>query len=73
MTRFTSTYKAIEDSKKEVAIWIGFANPEVLSQHTFISYDLISLVGEIGGIIGITLGASTLTFFDSLFQPLRYY
>ena len=34
---------------------------------------LISLVGEIGGIIGITLGASTLTFFDSLFQHLHYY
>ena len=73
MTRFTSTHKAIKDSKKDVAIWVGFANPEVLSQHTFISYDLISLIGEIGGIIGITLGASTLTFFDSLFQPLHYY
>ena len=73
MTRFTSTNKVIKDSKKEVAIWVAFANPEVQYQHTFISYDLISLIGEIGGIIGITLGASTLTFFDSLFQPLRYY
>ena len=59
--------------KKEMIIVIAFDNPEVLYHHTYISYDLISLVGEIGGIIGITLGASTLSFFDSLFQHLHYY
>ena len=72
MTRFTSTY-TVQETQKEHEIWVLFANPEVLYQNTYISYDLISLVGEIGGIIGITLGASTLTFFDSLFQPLHYY
>ena len=72
MTRFTSTYTVREDPK-EMQIMIAFGNPEVLYHHTYISYDLISLVGEIGGIIGITLGASTLSFFDSLFQHLHYY
>ena len=72
MTRFTSTYTVREDPK-EMEIMIAFGNPEVLYHHTYISYDLISLVGEIGGIIGITLGASTLSFFDSLFQHLHYY
>ena len=51
------------------AISVAFINPEVEYHHTYVSYDLISLVGEVGGIIGITLGASALTLFESLFPP----
>ena len=54
MTRFTSTY-TVQETQKEHEIWVLFSNPEVLYQNTYISYDLISLFGEIGGIIGITL------------------
>ena len=75
MTRFTSTY-TIEKNNwvgSNTMIWISFANPEVEDHHTYVSYDLISLIGEIGGILGLTLGASTLTLFELLFQHLHYY
>ena len=76
MTRFTSTYKVAENmlaEGNESVIWVAFANPEVLYQNTYISYDLISLVGEVGGILGLTLGVSTLTLLESLFKHLHYY
>ena len=76
MTRFTSTYKVTENMLargNESVIWLAFANPEVLYQNTYVSYDLISLVGEVGGILGLTLGASTLTLLESLFQHLHYF
>ena len=63
MTRFTSIC-TIEKNNwvgNNTMIWILFVNPEVEDHHTYVSYDLISLVGEIGGILGLTLGASTLT------------
>ena len=72
MTRFTSTYTVLQ-KLKESTISVAFINPEVEYYHTYVSYDLQSLVGEIGGIIGITLGASTLTLLESLLQHLRYY
>ena len=74
MTRFSSTY-TVRKEKKEAKnqIEVHYANPEVLHHNTYISYDFISLVGEVGGIVGITLGASTLTLLDLLFQHLRYY
>ena len=72
MTRFTSTY-TVQEKQKESQISVAFINPEVENYHTYVSYDFISLVGEIGGIIGITLGASTLTFLEKLLHRLSYY
>ena len=75
MTRFTSTYTVGKNYwvKNNTMIWISFANPEVQYHNTYVSYDLISLVGEIGGILGLTLGFSTLTLLELLFQHLHYY
>jgi hypothetical protein len=74
MTRFTSTYTVGESlAYNDTLIWVAFANPEVEHQHTYISYNLISLLGEVGGILGLTLGASTLTLLELFFQNLRYY
>ena len=74
MTRFTSTYSAEEPWKDNKSlIWVAFKNPEVEFHNTYVNYDLISLVGEVGGILGLTLGASTLTLLEFLFQHLRYY
>ena len=77
MTRFTSTYTKFtkEDNWKEnnTILLVAFANPEIEYHNTYISYDLISLVGEVGGILGLTLGASTLTLLELLFQHMRYY
>ncbi len=72
MTRFTSTY-TIQDKQKEQKISVAFINPEVEYYHTYVSYDLNNLIGELGGIIGITLGASTMTFLEKLLQHLSCY
>ena len=76
MTRFPSTYAVEKNSswvENYATIWILFANPEVQDHHTYVSYDLISLLGEIGGILGLTLGLSTLTLLELLFQHLHFY
>ena len=39
-------------------ITISFQDPEVEFYGTYVNYDLQSLVGEIGGVLGLTLGAS---------------
>ena len=74
MTRLTfAVHKASSYLENTNVVWIGFSNPEVANYHTYISYDLPSLIGEIGGILGITLGVSALTFFESLSNRIPYY
>ena len=72
--RFTSNHK-VEDTwlANKTVVYVTFENPEVEYQHSYISYDLISLIGEVGGILGLTLGASVLTLFESLFKRIPYY
>ena len=45
---------------------VAYSNPEVLTYNTYISYDLLSFIGEVGGILGLTLGVSALTFLESI-------
>ena len=73
-TRFTSKY-VVEKTwlENKTLVYVTFDNPEVELYQSYISYDLNSLLGEIGGILGITLGASVLTFFESLLQRFSYY
>ena len=72
--RFTTkheTEKTWLDNK--TLVYIRFENPEVEYHISYISYYLISLIGEIGGILGITLGASALKLFEFLFKHFPYY
>ena len=55
------------------SLFVAFENPEVEYHNTYISYDLLSFIGEVGGILGLTLGASAMTLFDSMFQRIPYY
>ena len=74
MTRFTFTLR--EEStfvENTNLVSIKFVNPEVAKYHTYISYDLPSLIGEVGGILGLTLGVSALTFLESLLDNIPYY
>ena len=72
--RFTTKYKEAETwVKNKTLMYVTFQNPEVEYQHTYISYDLQSLIGEIGGILGITLGASALTLFEFFLHRFPYY
>ena len=72
--RFTTKDKEAETwLKGRTLMYFNFENPEVEYQHTYISYDLQSLIGEIGGILGITLGASALTLSKFLCNRFPYY
>ena len=70
-TRFPSK-ESIEGTwiENRTLLYIVFENPEVEYRHSYISYDFLSMVGEIGGLLGLTLGASVLTLFESLVKSL---
>ena len=73
-TRFTANAEVVETwFENKTLMYISFENPEVEYHHSYISYDLFNFIGEIGGILGLTLGASVLSLFDSLFKPFPYY
>ena len=73
-TRFKSTNK-VHNSWREnkTLVYLTFENPEVIFYHTYINYDLLNLMGEIGGTLGLTLGASAMTLFESFFQHISFY
>ena len=72
--RFTSSYKTEKTwLENKTLVYVDFENPEVEHHESYISYDLISLISEIGGLLGLTLGASALTLFESLFVHVPYY
>ena len=68
-TRFSSK-ETIEGTwiENKTVVYVVFENPEVEYRHSYISYDFLSLVGEIGGLLGLTLGASVLTLFESFLK-----
>ena len=72
--RFKSTNK-VHNSWREnkTLVYLTFENPEVIFYHTYINYDLLNLMGEIGGTLGLTLGASAMTLFESFFQHISFY
>ena len=73
-TRFTSKHETQETYvENKTVVWIAFENPEVEYYNTYVSYGLISLIGEIGGILGLTLGASASTLLESLLQRIPYF
>ena len=72
--RFTTKSKVQETwVENKDLIYIVLENPEVVYHHSYVSYDLNSLIGEVGGILGITLGASALTLFKFLFMCFKRY
>ena len=67
--RFTTKIYTQETWKEnKELIYVVLEYPDVVYHHSYVSYDLISLIGEVGGILGITLGASALTLFEFLFK-----
>ena len=74
MIRYTSAYKIQETwIGNKTALVVLFETPEVEHHHTYISYDLLSLIGEVGGILGLTLGASFFSLTESVFKHIPYY
>ena len=48
-----------------------FTTPEVVRHHTYVAYDLLSFIGEIGGLLGLTLGLSALSITEILFNFIK--
>ena len=74
--RFTTKLKVQETwvkNKDLILIYVVLENPEVQYHNSYISYDFISLIGEVGGILGMTLGASALTLFECLLKCFKRY
>ena len=74
MTRYSTIYK-ISSSwiENKTIIAVLFDTPEVEYHQTQVRYDLLSLIGEVGGILGLTLGASAMSLSESLFHGIPYY
>ena len=70
--RFMSRkFKATPSRSNETcSIGISFQDPEIEYHHTSINYDLLSLFGEIGGVLGLTLGLSTMSLIQFLIQAV---
>ena len=71
--RYITSKESFERHSNESQVYVAFDNPEVEYHNTYISYDLLSLIGEVGGILGLTLGASAVTMFDSILHRIPYY
>ena len=72
--RFKSGYRVEKTwTENKTLLYVVFENIEVEHHESYISYDLMSLISEIGGLLGLTLGASALTLFASIFKRIPYY
>ena len=72
--RFKSGYRVEKTwTENKTLLYVVFENIEVEHHISYISYDLISLISEIGGLLGLTLGASAMTLFASIFKRIPYY
>ena len=49
-------------------VYFAYKYPEVVHHNTYISYDLLTLIGEVGGLLGLTLGASGLSIIMSVIE-----
>ena len=72
--RFKSGYRVEKTwTENKTLLYVVFENIEVEHHISYVSYGLISLISEIGGLLGLTLGASAMTLFASIFKRIPYY
>ena len=50
---------------------VHYKDPEIEHQYTSISYDVLSLIGEIGGVLGLTLGLSIFSLLQVLIDQFN--
>ena len=73
-TRFTTKFTTGPSQswyKNRTYIAVAFDIPEVVYHNTYVSYDLLNLIGEVGGLLGLTMGASALTLIESLLKRIQ--
>ena len=71
--RYALTHKWEKGETNKTRLLLSFENPEVEYLNTYISYDMLSLIAEVGGTLGLTLGASIITLLETIFQRIPYY
>ena len=71
-TKFSLSLREYEedDGTNFSTFAISFQDPEIEHHNTRISYDIFSLIGEIGGVLGLTLGISAFSFVGSLVESI---
>ena len=69
-TKFSFTMQEFDLENESASFSIGFQDPEIEHHHTLITFDLLSLFGEIGGVLGLTLGLSTMSLIQVLINAI---
>ena len=61
-------YKEKTWVENKTVVYFAYKYPEIVHFNTYVSYDLLTLIGEVGGLLGLTLGASGLSIIMSLLE-----
>ena len=61
-------YKEKTWVENKTVLFFAYKYPEIVHHNTYISYDLLTLIGEVGGLLGLTLGASGLSIIMALLE-----
>ena len=69
---FKFSYKSFKLIIPKSQIYVHLSDPMVEYSMDYISYDLQSLIGEVGGTLGLTIGLSFLSISEWLFQFMKY-
>jgi len=72
-TKYLASLQEFDTTKKVSKVQIMYEDQEVEHYTTFINYGSLSLISEIGGILGLTLGISALsmmTYIEKVFNCL---
>ena len=64
-TKYAYSKDDYGDLWNQTVIEISFQDMEVENHQTYLSYDFQSLIGEVGGTLGLTLGASAFSLTKS--------
>ena len=73
-TKYLASLQEFDTDRNVSAVLIAYEDQEVEHYTTFINYSFLSLISEIGGILGLTLGVSALSMMNftlSLFYKQR--
>ena len=64
------TTRKNSDGTNTSTLLVLYDNPEIEYHHTYVSYDLLTLVGELGGILGLTMGVSGMSVIESILDRI---
>ena len=64
-TKYSYSKDDYGDIRNRTVIEVSFQDMEVENHKTYLSYDFQSLIGEVGGTLGLTLGASAFSLIKS--------